>query len=123
MYVVATILGFATYLLINPLAMWIAVFAVMPVVAALLIYWYLIQIHCLPARSANEMMILVSAWIVLSFLLDALTYIFLVPAFADQPRNWTFYADQSPWIWLSYAVLILSGIAGRLLFLRRVRKS
>jgi len=37
MYIVATVLGFATYLVISAAAMWISVFTIMPVVAALLI--------------------------------------------------------------------------------------
>ncbi len=38
-------------------------------------------------------------------------YIFLIPYLARSPRNWSFFMDQSPWIWLCYAVLLLSGLA------------
>ena len=53
-YIVATALGFATYLLINATAMWISVFTIMPVVAALLIRWYLVPIRCSAEKSLRE---------------------------------------------------------------------
>jgi hypothetical protein len=119
MYAIATALGFASYLLSGPVAMWLIVFTVMPVIAALLICWFLTNIKCLPDRSQLEMLWAIGVWIVLSFSLDAITYILIVPALRHAPANWTFFVNQSPWIWLSYAVLILSGYAGRRLYLAR----
>jgi hypothetical protein len=116
MYLIATALGFATYLFLGPLAMWISVFTVMPVVAALLILWYLIQIRCVAQDRLREAMIVVTIWIALSFALDAITYIFIIPSVAHKPRNWTFFVDQSPWIWLSYGVLFFSGAAASWLY-------
>jgi hypothetical protein len=121
MYVIATALGFATYLLINPTAMWISVFTIMPIVAALLIRLYLIQIRCSPGRSLREVLLVVAIWIVFSFLLDAVTYIVIIPTATHMPRNWSFFADQSPWIWLSYAVLLCSGFAANWLHTRRAK--
>jgi hypothetical protein len=60
MYAVATVLGFATYLLISPLAMWIGVFTAMPVVATWLMRRYLLQIRCSPDSSLRETMVLVA---------------------------------------------------------------
>ncbi|HWZ52722.1 MAG TPA: hypothetical protein VNW54_14790 [Granulicella sp.] len=91
MYLVATILGFATYLLISVTVMWISVFTIMPVVAALLIGWYLLQIRCAPEGSMRETMSVVAVWIMLSFFLDAVTYIFVIPYFARTPPNWAFF--------------------------------
>jgi hypothetical protein len=116
MYLIATVLGFATYLFISPLAMWVSVFTVMPVVSALLVFWYLIQIRCGLKDGLREAMIVVAIWIALSFTLDAVTYIFIVPFVAHNQRNWTFFIDQSPWIWLSYAVLFSSGAAANWLY-------
>jgi uncharacterized membrane protein YtjA (UPF0391 family) len=111
MYLVATVLGFATYLGISATAMWISVFTIMPFVAALLIRCYLFQIRCSAQKSLRATLNLVALWILLSFLLDAATYIFLIPYLARTPRNWAFFVDQSPWIWLCYGVLLLSGLA------------
>jgi hypothetical protein len=119
MYLIATCVGFATYQLLGPLAMWIAVFVVMPVIAALLICWFLTKIKCSPDRTLEEMLVLIVIWVALSFSFDAITYVLVVPALSHNSANWTFFWDQSPWIWLSYAVLIISGYAGRWLYLRR----
>lgn len=120
MYLIATVVGFATYLLISPVAMWISVFTLMPVVSALLIYWYLMKMRTSRQASLIETFYLVLAWIGLSFGLDTVTYIFIIPALGHTARNWTFFRDQSPWIWLSYAVLLASAYAGHILHLRRL---
>ncbi len=54
MYLIATALGFATYRGLGATAMWISVFTIMPVVAALLIRWYLAQIRCSAKKSLHE---------------------------------------------------------------------
>ena len=110
MYVTATIFGFATYLLISPLAMWVSVFTVMPVLSALLIYFYLRTIKVSQAASLRESLAIALVWIVLSFALDAVVYIVVIPLFSHVAPNWTFFQDQSPWIWLSYVVLLLSAL-------------
>lgn len=119
MYLVATCLGFATYLQLGPVAMWISVFTIMPVISALLICWFLVKIRCAPGRSLREMLVLVVIWIALSFGFDAITYVLIIPSLTHASANWTFFVDQSPWIWLSYAVLFIAGYAGRWLYLRR----
>ena len=118
MYVAATALGFASYFLFNPAIMWLCVFLLMPVVAAFLVWWYLDQVHFPFGRSFEEALKLVSAWIILSFVLDAITYIVLIPRLQHRPVAWTFFRDQSPWIWLSYGVLLASGLGGRSIFLQ-----
>jgi hypothetical protein len=120
MYLIATIIGFATYLLINPAAMWISVFTLMPIVNALLMYWYLVRMRISRQASLTEVLYLVLAWIALSFGLDAATYIFIIPALNHTASNWAFFRDQSPWIWLSYAVLLVSAYIGHRLNLRRL---
>jgi hypothetical protein len=113
MYIIATILGFATYLLLSPLAMWISVFTVMPVLSALLIYVYLRTMKVSKEASLRESLAITLVWIVLSFGLDAVVYIVVIPFFSHVASNWTFFQDQSPWIWLSYVVLLLSGLVAR----------
>jgi hypothetical protein len=119
MYLVATIVGFATYLLISPVAMWICVFTLMPIVSALLMYWYLVKMRISRQSSLIETSYLVAGWIALSFGLDAATYIFIIPAVSHTAPNWTFFRDQSPWIWLSYAILLVSAYISHTLYLRR----
>jgi len=120
MYLVATLVGFAAYLLISPVAMWIYVFTLMPVVSALLMSWYLVKMRISRQASLIETVYLALAWIGLSFGLDAATYIFIIPAVSHSAPSWTFFRDQSPWIWLSYAVLIVCAYAGHRLHLRRL---
>ena len=111
MYLIATILGFATYLLLSPLAMWISVFTVMPALSALLIYVYLRRMKVSQGASLRESLVVTAAWIVLSFGLDAVVYIVIIPFLSHVAPNWTFFRDQSPWIGLSYVVLLFSGLA------------
>jgi hypothetical protein len=120
MYLIATVVGFATYLLINPVAMWISVFTLMPIVSALLMYWYLVKMRISRQSSLAEVFILVLAWIALSFGMDAIAYIFIIPSVSHTAPNWTFFRDQSPWIWLSYGVLLVSAYIGHRLHLRRL---
>lgn len=118
MYFVATIVGFATYLLLSSTAMWISVFTLMPVVSAVLMYGYLRKMQFERKASLVESWRLLLVWIGLSFSLDALTYILIIPSVNHTTPNWTFFRDQSPWIWLSYAVLLISMYAGRWAYLR-----
>ena len=119
MYFIATVAGFATYFLLGPVAMWTTVFLAMPVVSAFLISWCLLKINSAPDRSMGEMWITIATWIALSFSFDAVTYVVVVPALSHSPVHWKFFVDQSPWIWLCYAVLIISGYAGRWWYLKR----
>ena len=119
MYVIASVVGFATYLLIGPRAMWISVFTLMPVVSAVLIYWYLRGMHFPKNNSLKETALLVLFWISFSFVSDAATYILIIPSANQIDPNWTFFQDQSPWIWLCYAVLLVSGFAGRWMYVRK----
>lgn len=119
MYLIATIVGFATYLLISPRAMWISVFTLMPIASAALIYGYLCKMQFSRDSSLRETAHLVLCWISFSFAFDAATYILIVPAASHTPPNWTFFQDQSPWIWFSYAVLSISAVVGRWMYLRK----
>ncbi|NYF80825.1 hypothetical protein HDF17_003145 [Granulicella arctica] len=118
MYVIATIVGFSTYLLIGPVVMWVSVFTLMPVVSAWLIYGYLRKTTFPLETSMAETAKLLLVWICLSFACDALGYVVIIPAIMHTSPNWTFFRDQSPWIWLSYAVLLFSGYVGRWAYLR-----
>ena len=111
MYGIGTVVGFASYRLLSPFAMWVCVFTLMPVVSAFLIYAYLQRMRVGRASSLRESLGVTAVWMVLSFGLDAVTYIVVVPAATHGPPNWTFFHDQSPWIWLSYLILLLSALA------------
>ena len=113
MYAIATVLGFLTYFMLNPLAMWISVFTIMPVLSALLIYFYLNKLRVSQRASLRESLLVTAVWILLSFGLDSAVYIVIVPLLSRAAPNWTFFRDQSPWIWLSYVVLLLSALAAR----------
>jgi hypothetical protein len=120
MYLFATILGFATYLLLSPLAMWISVFTIMPAVSALLIFACLRKLKISPKASLRESLLVAATWILLSFALDSLLYIAVIPFFFHLAPNWGFFRDQSPWIWISYGVLLLSALAAQSVYRRKV---
>lgn len=110
-YVVGTVVGFATYY-IDPVVMWVSIFVAMPLLFAYLCREYLARVRCPLAGARADMLRLILYWMALSFTLDALTYIVFVPALFHANQNWTFFIDQSPWIWISYGVLFASGYAG-----------
>ena len=120
MYITATVIGFASYLLIGPRAMWFCAFTIMPVISALLIYTYLLRLNIRPTSSLRESLQLAIVWIALSFCFDAIAYILVVPSLSHTAPNWAFFRDQSPWIWFSYTVLLLSAWVGRWGYLRRI---
>jgi len=117
-YLIATVVGFATYF-ISEVVMWLSIFIAMPVVFCILAYSYLTKARCRAAEARAEMVRLISFWIGLSFALDAITYIGIVPMASGMNPNWHFFLDQSPWIWISYLVLIASGFAAVLAFEKR----
>lgn len=119
MYVVATLLGFAAYVWLSPRAMWVCVFTVMPVLSALLIYGYLMGMKISRARSLQECVVVAGVWMALSFGLDAVTYILIVPRVSHAAPNWMFFRDQSPWIWMSYLVLLLSAFAAQRAYVKK----
>ena len=121
MYSVATLVGFGTYLLFSPFVMWVAVFTLMPAVSAFLIYGYLRRFKFSVQASLHESLLLTGVWMLLSFCLDAATYVFIIPHLTHSSPNWTFFRDQSPWIWLSYLVLILSALVARRLYQKSSR--
>jgi hypothetical protein len=116
-YLIATLVGFSTYY-IHITVMWIAIFTLMPPVFGYLFYTYLRTTECARSEALKETNLLVLLWIALSFVVDALVYVVAVPLLAGEPSNWTFFMDQSPWIWLSYLTLVMLGHVSRLLYLR-----
>ena len=107
-YAIGTAAGFATFY-IGIVTMWLTIMLLMPILFAALAVAYLRRLRCPPGRAGVEMAGLIGYWVVLSFLLDALTYVFTLPHVLHIPPNWGFFEDQSPWIWLSYASLCVSG--------------
>ncbi|MCU1310123.1 MAG: hypothetical protein JWO20_1248 [Candidatus Angelobacter sp.] len=122
MYAIASLVGFGLFLLINPTTMWIGVFTLMPVVSAALMRWYLAKMQFSRKETLRESLYLVGAWIAFSFGLDAIVYILIVPRVNHTSPNWRFFAEQSPWIWLSYLALVVAGYAARLMYLRSCRE-
>jgi len=120
-YVIATTVGFVTYYISIEL-MWIAIFTLMPVVFGYLFYLYLKKAKCKSSEILKETNRLVILWIVLSFLFDALFYILIVPILFNQKPNWTFFIDQSPWIWLNYITIFILGHISRFIYLKKIHE-
>jgi hypothetical protein len=100
-YVIATAVGVATFK--TPALMWALTFTLMPLVFAGLAYWYFRGVRPSLSESSREATRLMLFWVVLSFVLDAFVYIAVFPLAFGAKANWTFFVDQSPWIWLCYA--------------------
>ncbi len=99
--------------------MWVAVFTFMPIISALLVYGYLLKQKISPRASFRESLLLAGVWMLLSFSLDAITYIVVVPYLRHSAPNWCFFHDQSPWIWISYLVLLFSALVAQRVYVRR----
>lgn len=116
-YLIGTVVGFTTFY-IHPTVMWISMFTIMPVVFGYFFYQYLRKSHCDDAAILRETNLLILFWILASFVLDGLVYIVLVPIAFGSPANWTFFIDQSPWIWLNYCTIIALGHLSRIILSR-----
>jgi hypothetical protein len=119
-YLIGTIVGFITFY-IHVIVMWTAMFTIMPIVFGYFFYRYLKKTECKISESLKETTLLIFVWILASFLLDAIVYIIIVPIIYGYKPNWTFFAVQSPWIWLNYIALLIIGYFGRFYFLRRMK--
>ena len=118
-YLIGTVVGFITFY-INPIIMWIALFTIMPVVFGCFFFMYLKNKQTGSKESFQETNKLILLWIVLSFLLDGIVYIVFIPLFLGAQPNWTFFLDQSPWIWLNYLTIIILGHVSRLIYMKRL---
>jgi hypothetical protein len=119
-YSIGTIIGFITFY-IHVIVMWIVLFTIMPIIFGYYFYRYLKKTDCEVSESLKETNMLILLWIITSFLLDAIVYIIIVPILYGTQSNWTFFVDQSPWIWLNYMAIIIIGHCGRYFFLRRIK--
>jgi hypothetical protein len=120
-YLIATIVGFTTYY-ISVNLMWITLFTLMPVIFGYLFYSYLKKVKCRLSEIFKETNRLVVFWIILSFILDALVYIIIVPIVYGGRSNWAFFMDQSPWIWLNYMTIIILGHISRLIYKKKLNR-
>jgi hypothetical protein len=121
-YLIATVVGFVTYR-IHELLMWIVMFTFMPVVFGYFFYSYLKKTQCPESTLFRETNILIACWIVASFLLDGLVYIVVIPVIFGRRPHWTFFIEQSPWIWLNYCTLAVLGHVSRWAVKRRLNKA
>ena len=102
-YAIATAVGWVTFT--KPMLMWVLTFTLMPLVFAGLAYWYFSNTSPGAGEATREATKLTLFWIILSFVMDALVFIAIIPLTFGAKANWTFFIDQSPWIWLCYTSL------------------
>ena len=119
-YLLGTVVGFITFY-INVTIMWISLFTLMPVIFGYYFYRYLKITGCEISKTLHETFALILFWIIASFILDAVVYIIIIPLLFGYKSNWTFFIDQSPWIWLNYFSLFIIGIRARYFFLRSLK--
>jgi hypothetical protein len=121
-YLIATVVGFSTYH-IHVAVMWITLFTLMPVVFGYFFYSYLRMTGCERSQSFRETNLLILFWIALSFLADGLVYVVGVPVIFGSRSNWTFFLDQSPWIWLNYLTIVMLGHISRAVYVQRLTRA
>jgi hypothetical protein len=119
-YLIATIVGFTSYY-INIDLMWVLIFTLMPVIFGYLFYNYLKRTKCEISETLKETNRLIILWIILSFLLDAVVYIIVIPIIYRHKSNWTFFIDQTPWIWLNYMTIMLLGHISRYIYIKKFK--
>jgi hypothetical protein len=96
--------------------MWINLLTSVTLLGAMLMFSYLRYSGRDSAASARSAAALASQWIAFSLAFDAVFGIVLLPVIDDKPLNLAFFRGQAPWIWISYAVLALSGFIGWLIY-------
>jgi hypothetical protein len=116
-YLIANIIGFATYY-VHVSLMWIAMFTVNPVVFGFFFYACLKRTGCTPQYAFTITNRIIWQWIAFCFLLDAGVYMWMVPFFSYYKPNLTFFIDQSPWIWLNYLSLFIPGHVSRIIYVK-----
>lgn len=107
-------------IIINISLMWVLIFTLMPVIFGFLFYYYLKKTKCEISETLKETNRLIILWIILSFLLDAIVYIIVIPIIYGNKSNWTFFIDQTPWIWLNYMTIILLGHISRFIYVKNL---
>ncbi|HYX05779.1 MAG TPA: hypothetical protein VE912_03520 [Bacteroidales bacterium] len=120
-YLIGTLVGFITFL-IHETVMWISLFTIMPIVFGYFFYRYLKNTRCNQDETLKETNNLIVFWIITSFILDAIVYIVFIPLISGTPSNWTFFIDQSPWIWLNYATIIILGYISRFIYNTHIKR-
>ncbi len=108
-YVIASIVGYVLYRL-SSVAMWVGMFTLMSVVFAYLTYVYFSKYVKEPP--GVNVIKLTAYWVILSFVLDGLIYVLLLPITFGAKPNWLFFITQSPWIWLAYVALAVTVAIG-----------
>ena len=120
-YLIATIVGFISFH-ISIIFMWIVLFTLMPLVFGYVFYLYLKKTGCKITEITKETNSLIILWIIVSFFMDGIAYIFIIPIIFGYKSNWTFFIDQTPWIWLNYLTLVLIGYTSRYFFIKNTTK-
>lgn len=116
-YLVATMGGFGIYYVVSEAAMWILTMTLMPVLFIILCYRYFSHIGYISDRYLDgEVARLTLLWLVLSFGLDVIVYVFITPLMFGYPLNWTFFRDHSPLIWYNYAGIFFITAIGKLIY-------
>ena len=120
-YLIGTILGFVTFY-IHITVMWISLFTIMPIVFGYFFYLYLKNSNCSLEDSFRASSMLILFWIISSFVLDGFVYVVVIPFVLGVPSNWMFFVDQSPWIWLNYATIVVLGYISKWVYLKGIKE-
>lgn len=119
-YSAATLGGVILYYRASDTVMWFFTMSVMPALYLVLAYKYFRKNLADPAPFFDrDLFSLAAYWLLLSYFLDALVYVFLAPWSLGSSPNWTFFRDQSPWIWINYFTLAVIVVVAKWFYSRK----
>jgi len=110
------VVGRTEYTSLGQPAMWVNLMTLASVVAGILVYLNLRQARIGTAGSVLFTAILVSSWVGMTIIGDAMIGMVIDPLTTGHSLNLGFFKQQSPWIWIYLGVLPLSGFGGCLAY-------
>jgi hypothetical protein len=103
-------------------AMWVNLLSLVTLISAMLVYVYLCRALRSTSGAVATAAALVMGWSALFFGSEVVIGWFVVPGIHGFAGDVAFFHAQAPWIWMTYPVLLVSGVAGCVVYLIRGNK-
>jgi hypothetical protein len=100
-------------------AMWVNLLSLVTLISAMLVYVYLCRALRSASGAAATAAALVMGWWALFFGSEVVLGWFVVPGIHGFAGDVALFRAQAPWIWMTYPVLLVAGVAGCVTFLIR----
>jgi hypothetical protein len=106
------IVGALEFQSLGKAAMWVNLLTLVTLIGALLVFFDLYRTRCAPSKAVGATAALVLRWVVLFFATELVYGVLLGPGGYGFRSYIELYREQSPWIWMTYAMMPVSGIMG-----------